>query len=222
MAVPDFLTVNRRAVIVVPEGHSAGRYASRIEDIENDGVLLAAPTHKGAMLRLSEGQRIEVQIAWHDAVYCLSVRVEAMITDPIPLIRVAKPGRAERVQRREFVRVDVNLPVRYACLDEAPGEPAAYCGGSATSLSGGGLLLLTWHMPRSLRPGSRVKLQLELSRDTRVSAKGLVVRISTEETDRGQYYKLAIAFDEIDEKQRDMIVKHVLQRQFAMRRKGLL
>ncbi|MEW5866128.1 MAG: flagellar brake domain-containing protein, partial [Bacillota bacterium] len=51
----DILVVNRNITLVVPEGRNAGRYPSRIEDVGADAVVVAAPTRKGAVLRLSEG-----------------------------------------------------------------------------------------------------------------------------------------------------------------------
>jgi len=219
--VEDVLAVNQKVTLVVLEGRNAGSYPSRVEDIGFDAVVVAAPTHKGAVLRLAEGDAVRVQAVQRDAVYCFDTVVEMTIIHPFPMLQLARPAEIVREQRRRYARADVSLPARYRCLDHKSGRRLAPYKGTATNVSGGGALILTLHSRSDLKVGSQVDIELELP-DGKVSAKGVVVRASTEQAEMGKVQKIAVEFKDIDEKQRDVLAKYVLQRQFELRRKGLL
>jgi c-di-GMP-binding flagellar brake protein YcgR len=86
------------------------------------------------------------------------------------LLRVALAGDCERIQRREWVRVDAVVPVHVKVLD----EPALGGDTVTLNLSGGGVLLRDpWHLPLGLD----VRLALVLPEsEAPVGALGRVVR----------------------------------------------
>ncbi|NLG79648.1 MAG: hypothetical protein GX492_07490 [Firmicutes bacterium] len=221
MEVEDVLRVNQKITLVVPEGRNAGSYPSRVEDIGLDAVVVAAPTHKGAVLRLAEGDAVRIQVVRQDGVYKLDTVVEAMIMYPFPMLQLARPVEIVRDQRRRYARVDVSLPARYRCLDRSGKRRLVPHKGTVTNVSGGGALIVTWQSRPALEVGSEVDVELELPCG-KVSAKGVVVRMSVERTETGRVQQIAVEFKDIDEKQRDMLARYVLQRQLELRRKGLL
>ena len=95
--VERILDINRRATIVILEGYYSGRYPSRIEDI-GQSLLLAAPTHKGAVIRLDVGEPICVEVLAEDGVYAFDTHIDAIILEPIPVICVGKPENFSRIQ----------------------------------------------------------------------------------------------------------------------------
>lgn len=221
MEFEDILVVNRNITLVVPEGRNAGRYPSRIEDVGADAVVVAAPTRKGAVLRLSEGDVVRVQVPQQDAVYAFDTAVEAVIMYPFPMLQLARPVEIEREQRRRYVRVDASLPARYRPPNPEAMKRLAPYKGTTVNVSGGGALIMTLQYHKALDVGSQVDVELELP-NYKVSAKGVVVRMSTERGQAGKSQRIAVEFKDIDERQRDMLVKYVLQRQLELRRKGLL
>lgn len=221
MEVEDVLRVNQKITLVVPEGGNAGSYPSRVEDIGLDAVVVAAPTHKGAVLRLVQGDAVRIQVIRQDGVYKLDTVVEAVIMYPFPMLQLARPVEIVRDQRRRYVRVDVSLPARYRCLDRRGRKRLVPHKGTVTNVSGGGALIVTWQSRPDLEVGSEVDVELELPCG-KVSAKGVVVRMSVERTEAGRVQQVAVEFKDIDERQRDMLARYVLQRQLELRRKGLL
>lgn len=221
MVFEDIFAVNRRITLVVLEGHNTGSYPSRIEDVGLSAVVVAAPTRKGAVLRLSEGDKVRVQMPQRDAVYSFDAAVEAVIVYPFPMLQLTKPAEITREQRRRYARVDASLPARYGSRDHREGARLVPYKGTTMNVSGGGALIVTWQCSKDLDVGSQVDVELELP-DCKISAKGVVVRISTECGQAGESQRIAIEFKEIDERQRDMLVRYVLQRQSELRRKGLL
>ncbi|MGE5573684.1 MAG: flagellar brake protein [Bacteroidota bacterium] len=220
--VEDVLRVNQKITLVVLGGRNAGSYPSRVEDIGFDAVVVAAPTRKGVVLRLSEGDEVRVETVQEDAVYKFKTIVEMVIVHPFPMLQLAKPDEIVRDQRRRFARVNVSLPARYRCLDHRARERVVPHKATATNVSGGGALIVTWQSRPDLKVGSEVDVELELP-DGKVHAKGVVVRVSTGETDEaGRVQQIAVEFKDIDERQRDTLARYVLQRQLELRRRGLL
>jgi c-di-GMP-binding flagellar brake protein YcgR len=221
--VERIFEINRRVTVVILKGHYAGRYSTRIEDI-GERLLLAAPTHRGAVIRLSEGEPVRVEILAEDAVYAFDTYVDSMALEPIPVIGVSKPENLARIQRREFVRVDLNLPVKYRPLTLIRQKPLEYQSADIVNLSGGGASIVTWHplQDKGVKSGSELQLELELPDGNKVEVKAVIVRISDTKTEKGIRHKIAVMFTEIDERQQDVIVRYVLECQYEMRRKGLL
>lgn len=221
--VDGVLDVNRRVTIVVLEGHYSGRYPSRVEDM-GQPLLLAAPTHKGVIVRLDAGTPICVEVVAEDGVYAFDTYIDSIILEPIPVIGVVKPESFSRIQRREFVRVDVMLSVKYRPLKPALQESSKYQEAHIVNLSGGGARIVTWYPPEDedLDMGSWLELEFELPGGNEIEAKAVIIRISDETTEKGVFYKLAVEFAEIDQRKQDAIARHVLECQYEMRRKGLL
>lgn len=221
--VERIFNINRRVAVVILQGPYAGRYPSRIEDI-GDELLLAAPIHKGAIIRLSVGALIRVEISAEDGIYAFDTRVDSVVSEPVPFIQVKKPESSVRLQRREFVRVDLNLPVKYRPLRLAYQGPAEYKKAHIVNLSGGGAKIATWHPLENQEMTAEVRLELEFEvpDEGKVEAKAIVVRTFDEETERGVCRTAAVEFTEIDAKQQDAIVRYVLRYQYELRRKGLL
>gem|GEM_PF-1011541 len=221
--IERILDINRRVTIVILEGHYSGRYPSRIEDI-GEALLLAAPTHKGAVIRLNAGEPICVEVLAEDGVYAFDTHIDSVTLEPIPVICVGKPENFSRIQRRGFVRVDVNLPAKYMPLMRAGQAPSEYQKAHIVNLSGGGARIVTWHSPEDedLDVGSRLQLEFELPDGNRIETKASIIRISGERTEKGVNYKIAVEFTEIDQRKQDAVAKYVLECQYEMRRKGLL
>ncbi len=215
------LSINEKITVVVLEGDKAGAYPSRIEDVGSDAIVVAAPTNEGAVLELAEGDRVQVGVLQKDALYTFSSSVEAVIRRPFPMLQLALPARIERHQRRRYARVDSALPVRYRRADTASGPRMVPYRAMATNVSGGGALIATRDVHPGVDPGSLVEVELELP-EGRVYAAGQVVRVLTEAEGQEVRFKVAVEFTEIDERDRDALVRYVLKRQFELRRKGLL
>ena len=178
--VERIFSVNRRVTVVILEGHYAGRYSTRIEDI-GEKLLLAAPTHRGAIIRLSRGEPIRIEVLAEDGVYAFNTYVDFMSLEPVPAIGVSKPESLARIQRREFVRVDLNLPVKYRPLRPASQEPPEYEEAHIVNLSGGGARILSYHPldDKDMNIGSELQLELELPNGNKVEATAAVVQYLT-------------------------------------------
>jgi c-di-GMP-binding flagellar brake protein YcgR len=115
------------------------------------------------------------------------------------LVKLAAHGGVERIQRREWARVEVAVPLAVRCVDDEA------CGGvtSTLNLSGGGVLLKDrWRLPL----GTDVRLELELEPGRPVRALGRVIR------DAGRDEK-GVRIDAITREDEERLVRFVRERE---------
>jgi hypothetical protein len=120
------------------------------------------------------------------------------------LLTLAMTGQVERIQRREFVRVDASLPVIVTGVDSDVGGET-----TTLDLSGRGLRVLD---PWQLELGLEVRLEIKFP-DGPVHALGQVVR-EAGEGERG------ISFRDLPRQEEDRVIRYIRERELqALRAK---
>jgi hypothetical protein len=116
-------------------------------------------------------------------------------------LRVVMQGEAERIQRREWARVDCHLPITVKGIDEPVGGDT-----QTLNVSGGGVLIKDkWNMP--LGTDVRIELQAEPGAPP-IRALGRVVRVAgTEEK--------GVRIDSISREDEERLVRLVRERELA-------
>jgi PilZ domain len=116
-------------------------------------------------------------------------------------LRVVMQGEAERIQRREWARVDAILPVSIKGIDEPVGGDT-----QTLNISGGGVLVKDlWDMPLGI--DVRIELQAEPGGQP-IRALGRVVRVAgTEEK--------GVRIDSISREDEERLVRLVRERELA-------
>ncbi len=117
------------------------------------------------------------------------------------LLRVVTFGEAERIQRREWARVDTILPITVTAIDEPLGGPT-----TTLNVSGGGVLVSDkWDMPL----GTDVRIELQADpKDPPIRAMGRVVRIAGKD-------EKGIRIDSIAREDEERLVRLVRERERA-------
>jgi hypothetical protein len=116
------------------------------------------------------------------------------------LLRVVLSGDSERIQRREWARVEATLPVTVKGIDEPVGGETV-----TLNISGGGILVKDlWKMPL----GIDVRVELEVEPGVKIQALGRVVR----EPARDQK---GIRIDSIGREDSERLVRLVRERELA-------
>jgi c-di-GMP-binding flagellar brake protein YcgR len=135
---------DRVEVQVGPEG-AQGKYLSRVEDFTREGIIIAQPHFIGGGKLLTADSQVYVQFAKTDALYRFSAKIKMIPNNPTGQILLHNLGSAERVQRRQFVRVDMHLDLKYAFLKHFPSaikwDELRWYPSCSANISGGGLLM---------------------------------------------------------------------------------
>ncbi len=140
------LRVWDRIEIVVGEGHSAGRYVARIEDFLKEGIAISSPDFINGGELLRENSHVSVLLTREDAVYRFHSRIKRVSTHLKTIYVLTFPEGAERIQRRQFVRVELYSRVSYANLTSSKkpqrgGHQLTWLKSTTLNISGGGMLL---------------------------------------------------------------------------------
>lgn len=154
----EVLRVGQRIEVTISSDKEDNFYTSRIEDFNENSMLLAMPMEKGYPIIPITGNIIYVKLITKQCAYkFISVFMNKCAT-PIPVWVVSMPGQVEKCQQRQFVRVEATISIK-AQIQVANEEDAlpvihAY----SRDISGGGLRIIMKH---NINPGTRLYLETE-------------------------------------------------------------
>jgi len=234
--------VGSKVWIEVKEEGEIHSYTSRVEDIRGDKLVLAAPMYKGTLVRINSG-KVNVRFVHKDALYVFESDVLEQRAMPIPALVVRVPTEVKREQRREYVRVPWLIMAKFLVLsdDEVNIQYRDYqklweeklfdiFDGVIKDISGGGIrfnVSVNWVKEYDIKVGRYLLVRFTLAYDLLGShyEKEFIEKIKVVR-DIPILSKLnaefGATFVDIPERDRDFIIKAVLQRQRELIKKGVL
>jgi c-di-GMP-binding flagellar brake protein YcgR len=123
----------------------------------------------------------------------------------------------KKLQKREFVRQEAVLPVKYRKYTGNAIFNDLFSIGRTLNISSGGMMLT---VGTPLKVGDKLDLELELTEKARVFLIGKVLGGSVSEIDGVPYRIEKIEFLDIDADTEDFIMKHIFESQRRNLRKG--
>ena len=176
-------------------------------------MVLPIPSAAGVLMYFPTDARLAVYVTRDDSQYRGESRVVRVFRRrSVPVMEVTVPGSYERVQRREYVRWECSLNVRWWAIDGAIDEGQ----GITVNLSCGGML---GGSRTPLRLGGRYRFEVRLP-GAPLSMNGIVVRIDSDGGGSGSLW--AVDFTRIGVADQDRIVSYIFGEQLRLRRLGLL
>lgn len=220
MSINKQLQVNQLLHLELTDsGGETTRYPSRIEDLTDTGIVVAAPTKEGMPLGLGVG---EIVIVWYwdnAAIYTFQSKVISKENEGIPTMLLQWPAKIEKVQNREYVRVQTSVPVQLTYHSEDGELETVSC--RTRDISGGGVML-SIGKPLYVHKDSVVQIEFEVEGEE-ISIRGIIIWNDWELDNEGiEKNILGVKFTLISDIARQAIVKYVFQKQIELRRKGLL
>lgn len=193
-------------------------HATRVEDVADETIVVQRPTHNYQPVRMPKGSRIELLLSMVEpSTAAGKYRAETVVVDEIfqsvPLLRLAVPEQWERSQLRKFFRVPTTISAEVRTLQTGDDWVSA----RTRDLSGGGCRLA---VPAPLERGQTLEINLTLPSGP-LQLKGTVTRIEGEKGRRGEHTVVGIKFIDIEEKQREQLIRYGFERQIELRKKGI-
>lgn len=216
--------INQKVSVRILTGSWQGLYSTYVEGVDQTALTIAQPMYGGVHIPLLVGEEVTVEFIDGGERLAFSSHVLGHFTQVVPIVSLMlpAPGSVRRHQQRDFVRVDVNLPLRYRLVpakppesDEEKGE-APYHEGRTLDISGSGAQVVA-HEPYSV--GTRLDLLLTLPGDSLV-IEAEVIRVAESSNPREAW--LGVRFTRVDERDRERIVRYIFAEQRFRRQKGLL
>lgn len=193
-------------------------YKVRVEDISDDTITISAPISNGTIVPMRRGMRLILGISKEDALYGFYTEIVDRRGGQVPVLIVKRSPTSRRIQRRRYVRINGEIPIEIKVVKwPDPAKPVPKVGPNAIqekNISGGGMLIVT---QLSFLRGTVFQIIMELPTG-RVKVMGEVRRV--QKNDETEEYETGIAFLDLNEKDRDKVVKYVYNRQIDLKRKG--
>ncbi len=124
----------------------------------------------------------------------------------------------KKAQKREFVRQDVVLPVKYRKYTGNPVFEDLFSVGRTLNLSSGGIMLT---VGTPLKSGDKLDLELELTDRVRVYLTGKVLGGQDSVVDGIPHRVEKVSFLDVDDDTQDLIMKFIFDDQRrSLRKKG--
>lgn len=238
------LTLWEHLQILVGEGNDRGLYEARVEDMLNGGIVISQPRLVDGSTLLREGVSVRVQVTRQDAVYQFSSTVRRFGSSDDGRVILTPPRSMERLQRRLFVRINVNRPGKIAVLDRTVSgrqrfDQFEFRNVSIKDISGGGLLLqLQDQLPSESPVVLHSSLFAEWDLPEYFFGRTTEPRLLTQSPHQGiEFLTISRAIRSFgpafvatlpeivlgyDQKAQDKLVTRVFQEQIKLRQKGLL
>lgn len=166
------------------------------------------------MCYISAGDKIKFAFSRQaDSVYGFTLNVVSC--DSAGTIVVEHTAELKRNQLRQYVRIELSLPIKFRLLQTRKPELSEIKKGVITQvkmsdISGGGLSFIS---EKSLKAGDLISVGFTLPNIKLAGIAGKVLRISIQEGKTKTFYKHHVKFVKIEPRQRDGIVKYVFDKQ---------
>ena len=192
-------------------------YSSRIEDINEKGVVIGTPIEKSVLVDLRPGSTV---ILWYNQAaatsYALFCKVKARIYEPLPLTLLEWPHDIQRIQRRNHVRVPASFKIEFSTGEKDAEKREIYHSAHTRDISGGGLSFITSMKLNTKYP---LKIILHLPGQEKIVLEGKIAWMVNR---KRNIYLVGIKYNQITEGIRDQIIKYVFIRHRELIKKGVL
>ena len=179
-----------------------GLLPATVSGMENGAILLVLAVKDARVSRLG-GSEVAVEYKTGRGIQRFGGVLQLDAGRP-ELLRVILKGDVERVQRREWARVDAILPIKVKGVDEPVGGET-----QTLNVSGGGVLIKDkWNMPLGI--DVRIELQAQAG-DEPIRALGRVVRVAAQD-------EKGIRIESIAREDEERLVRLVRERELAAAR----
>ena len=213
---PEDLKINQLVEIELKEGDASEYLPSRIEEIKEKYLYISMPMRKGALLPMRIGQEIQVMMRHRNSTVGFLTKVVGRRGGSLPYLIITKPERIVPVnQKREYVRLNISLPVRFRVIDE---EGSQIQEGVTIDISAGGILLST---QAEVKAGQKIEIEIALSPKNTFTCQAHVIRVFEKDKKDKNTTRVAIEYDGINEAHRDKIFKFIFEKQREWIKKGI-
>lgn len=190
-------------------------------------AMVAAPIHEGVIYQLNLGTALNVYFVKKSEYEYEMFSYKAVVkgremNGNLALLKLEISSDIEKVQRRKYYRLGCSLPVKFRVadsMDELTGGNIPFRKTIATNLSGGGICLL---LEDRLEVGKLVECEISPEEDKAIRFFGKVIRDEKRELETRFKYSAGIAYINIDNKDRETVVKYIFNQQRKLRKKGFI
>ena len=194
-------------------------YVSRIEDLDDNHLILAMPMdEKRRPIIPIGGTSISGRIAANYSMYKFNAVYKDKAAEPIPVWIVSRPQKLEKHQTREFVRIQTIFPLQVQVEDVGSGDWLPPYHTKSIDISGNGIrFFMNHHIPK----GTKILIKTEeLPIVGSIQVCCEVVRSEKPRFDE-PVFLIASKFISLPKKMQLSLIRFIFQKQREMIAKGI-
>ncbi len=241
----DGLKVWEKVRIIAGEGSDAGVFEARVEDFVDGGIVVTHPELISGSVLLRQDLTVRVQITREDAAYQFTSVIRAFGSQTLGRrVVLTPPVRMQRIQRRQFARIDISSQVDYARFRSVTDwqdwrNSLNWQRTRSLDISGGGVLL---KLSEEIAAESLLILKIDFmpgiglpeaivgiccrecvqGADRCCGVKFLLKSDLSRYVDNKVHARLPQELKEFDAHIQDRLVMHIFHKQIELRQKGLI
>lgn len=160
------------------------------------------------------GQQVTIAFARQgDGLYAIDTKVLSYDQDSL-VIELSHTREMKRNQLRQFVRIEINLPVKVRILQAVSEDDKALVGkqfeAKMVDISGGGI---SFFLNKPLVPGQLISMNFQLTNAAFNGQTGKILKVSLIDVKSTTMYRHHVTFLDIDTPSREKIIKFVFEKQ---------
>ncbi|MRX71021.1 pilus assembly protein PilZ [Bacillus lacus] len=209
-------------LLLEQEGEGKQRMKCKIADLDSNYIYIDYPINEesGKTAFLMNDECLYASFTTGEQAYRFTSKVAGRKKEKIPLILLKLPSeeKIERIQRRQFVRIEAALDAAVHSLDGTFGPFTTL----TSDISAGGCAIKL-NEGHPLGHSREIRLLLALPFKEKVEyidAKADIIRILKNE--KTGTLKAPLHFTEIQESDRQAVLRYCFERQLLLKKKGLL
>lgn len=194
---------------------------SYIKSVLDDKILIDAPSKKNVNYNIPDGKEIEIIIQGEDGVYSGTCTVIGKEISGISGIWISHPLNSKRVQRREYVRVELDLSIAISLIKTADNEDKDTFDVKVQNINGKGFSFLS-NKPLNAYYDIFCQFKLNDGNDQIIKTRCEHIYSDVKMVHAEMLYKHALAFIDLDDNSTERIVKECFKYQLDERKNKLV
>lgn len=216
----EHFNIGNKITIFINKNGKKVYYPSQILDVLDEVTyIISGPIHKRQFVLLHRDEKIVISsVVENKGRYIFDAIVENRYIDNVYKLKIKKVSNIRKFQQRNYYRFEVEVPVtKYFSVKENDNENIFVEKCRTKDISGGGMRLYSNY---EHNVGDIIGCEFNID-NCLINAKAEIVRI--EDIDAFEYnYSIGVKFLEINETDRDKIIRFIFSEQRKLREKGLI
>lgn len=195
-------------------------YVSQLIDVFDDkNIAIAAPIHESRLMLITPGTKIRCIFLdeRQGLLSFLGAITKRERRESLTYFNAEITGDFEKIQRRNYFRLDCLLNATYILLneetDESNASDAAPIPGKKAltrNISGNGARIV---IDEKIPKGSSIQVKLWLTKEVVINVTAKVVRCTQIEGIRDTKYEVGLYFTKLTQREQDILVKYIFDQQ---------
>lgn len=197
------LKVGQKVQIEVPDNYPSASMVGNLREVKPRFLVIDNFLSEEPSLR--PHKTVWIKFYDRNIKYAFKSKVLKISNGAFPKLFIAPPQVSSTPQKRRYVRLEINLPIKFQLLNKIKNRPLSLSGtytGKILNLSLGGLLLFAKHR---IPKGSFLTLQFDLK--NHLVLKNILGKVKRIEKTNDKFYLVGIEFTSLKEAQQSLKIE---------------